>query len=208
MSGRPKWPLPELARIVDNKDDAFFLSRIRTLTPNVTREEATEQFSPGGPLELAYNLLFGRLRSVGDVYIPFKLFQLEVVNADRQERQLLALDAVTGNLDPYHFDQVPSSSEVIVLETRNCPPAIVDETRATELIVDKYRRLLFQRGFFRLRGLHISAVPFPGEIHIPYWVGFRGHSTRVHIQVMDAVRRRREGAKVRKLLEDWLASVP
>ena len=184
------------------------MSRIRVLRPNVTREEATEQFSPGGPVDLARTLVFGRLRSVGDVYIPFKLFQVEVVNAERQERHLLALDAVTGSLDPYHFDEVPSSSEVIVLETRNCPAAVVDETRATELMVDKYRRLLFQRGFFRLRGLHISAVPFPGEIHIPYWVGFRGHGSPVHLQVIDAVRRRQEGAKVRKLLEDWLASVP
>jgi hypothetical protein len=93
-----------------------------------------------------------------------------------------------------------------VLETRNCPPAQLDEARACNLVVEKFRRVLFNHGFFRLGKLHISAAALPGDLHVPYWVGFRGHSSRVHLEIMDAVRRRYEGAKVRKLLESWLAT--
>lgn len=182
------------------------MSRIRSLKPNVTREEAVKQFSSGGPLDLLRGLMFGPLRSVGDVYIPFRLFQLDVTDANKHARHFLALESVNGALDLYHFDQIPSSSEVIVLETRNCPLAELDDSRAAELVVEKFRRVLFSRGFFRLRTPQISAVPLPGEIHIPYWVGFRGHGSRARLEVMDAVRRRYEGAKVRKLLKHWLAS--
>jgi hypothetical protein len=45
----------------------------------------------------------------------------------------------------------------------------------------------------------------PDELHIPYWIGFRGSDDRVRISVIDAVRRRPEGAKVRRLVEEWLA---
>ena len=182
------------------------MSRIRSLKSNVSREDAVKQFSSGGPLDLLRGLVLGPLRSVADVYIPFRLFQVNLTNAGNQERYFLALDAVDGNLDLYHFDQIPSSSEVTVLETRNCPTAELDDTIALKLVIEKFRRVLFSRGFFRLRDLQISAVPLPGEIHVPYWIGFRGHGNRAHLEVIDAVRRRYEGAKVRKLLENWLAS--
>ena len=182
------------------------MSRIRSLKPNVSREEAEKQFSSGGPRDVLRGLLFGPLRSVGEVYLPFRLFQVEVVNAGKREHHFLALDAVNGNLDLYHFDQIPSLSEVTVLETRNCPTAELDDAVAAKLVIEKFRRVLFSRGLFRLRNLQISAVPLPGEIYIPYWVGFRGHGQTAHLEVIDAVRRRYEGAKVRKLLETWLAS--
>jgi hypothetical protein len=182
------------------------MSRIRSLKPNLSRDDAAKQFSPGGPMDLFRGLLFGPLRSVGDIYVPFRLFQVDVTNAGKQDSYFMALEAVHGNLDLYHFDQIPSSSEVTVLETRNCPAAELDDTVATHLVIEKFRRVLFSRGFFRLRGLQVSALPLPGEIHIPYWIGFRGHGNRAHLEVIDAVRRRYEGSKVRKLVEDWLAS--
>ena len=96
---------------------------------------------------------------------------------------------------------------MICLETRNCVPVLLDDALGKELVVAKVRRLLFSTGFFRIRDLRISAEPIPGEIHIPYWVGFRGHGVRARCAVLDAVRRRPEGAKVRRLLENWLTSL-
>jgi hypothetical protein len=182
------------------------MPRIRSLKPNVTAEEAQELFASGGPVQLTGRLLQGPLRSVADVYIPFRLFKVELTNAGRRESHFLAIDAIRGNLDLYHFDQIPSPSEIIVLETRNCPVAALDDAQATELVIQKFRRLLFSRGFFRLRSPSIEATPLPGEIHVPYWVAFRGYGNRARLEVIDAVRRRYEGAKVRKLIEEWLAS--
>jgi hypothetical protein len=46
-----------------------------------------------------------------------------------------------------------------------------------------------------------------GEIYVPYWVGFRGRGSRARLAVIDAVRRKPEGAKVRQLLRTWLTSI-
>ncbi|HKN33283.1 MAG TPA: hypothetical protein VJX16_08600 [Terriglobales bacterium] len=182
------------------------MARIRSLRPNVTREEAVEEFSPAGPLGAVRRLIFGPLRSVADFYVPFRLFQIEVRNADRRERHILGLEAVMGVLDLYHFAQIPGASEIISVDTRNHPESRLDDVRAQELVVDKFQRALFSRGFFRMRELNTVASLLPGDLHIPYWVGFRGSGMRARVSVMDAVRRRTEGAKVRQLLQTWLTA--
>ena len=183
------------------------MARIRSLRPNVSRDEAIDQFSSGGPVELLRQLAFGPVRSVAEFFIPFRLFQVEILNSGKRDRRVLGLDVVTGSLDLYHFEQLPGPGEVVVVESRNCPPALLDDAQAMELLIAKVRRVLFTTGFFRMRNLEISAEPIAGEICIPYWVGFRGRGTQARFVVMDGVRRRIEGAKVRNLLRTWLTSM-
>jgi hypothetical protein len=180
------------------------MARIYSLKPNVAREEAIGHFSPGGPWELLRAVASGPLRSLADFYIPFQLFQVEILNGGKREQRIFGLDAVNGNLDLYHFEQPPGPDDLVCVETRNCPPALLDGARARDLIIAKVQRLLFSSGFFRLRDLHISAEPLRREIYVPYWVGFRGRQNAARLVVMDAVRRRMEGAKVRQILESWL----
>lgn len=179
------------------------MPRIRSLRSNVTREQAEEHFSRTGPIAIMKGLVSGPVRSVAEIYIPFRLFRVEIIEPARTQSQFLAVDVVKGNLDLYQFDQAP---EAIVLETRNCPPSVIDEERAHQLVIEKFRRVVFSQGFFRLRSPEFAATPLPGEIHVPYWVAFRGQGAFAHLEVIDAVRRRPEGAKVRRMLEEWLAS--
>jgi hypothetical protein len=179
------------------------MPRIRSLRPNVTRDEAVEQLA-GGIVGALRSVAQGPVRSVADFYIPFTLFQVTISNAGKQETQVLGLDATSGFLDLYHFEHVPDSSELQSVDTRNCPQARLDAECSQEIIIDKVRRFLFQRGFFRMRDLQIEASALPGEIHVPYWVVFRGRTTGAHLAVLDAVRRKPEGARVRQLLESWL----
>jgi len=183
------------------------VARIRSLRPNVSRDEAIDQFSSGGPVELLRQVAFGPVRSVAEFFIPFRLFQVEILNSGKCDRRVLGLDVVTGSLDLYHFEQLPGPGEVVVVETRNCPRGLLDDAQSKELVVAKVQRVLFTTGFFRMRNLEISAEPIAGEICIPYWVGFRGRGTHARFAVMDAVRRRIEGAKVRTLLKTWLTSM-
>jgi hypothetical protein len=182
------------------------MARIRSLRPNVTREEATEQFSSGLG-DILRTTAFGPLKSVADFYIPFRLFQVEIFNRGKRDQRVFGLDAVNGSLDLYHFEQLPDEREVIYLETRNCSEPLLDEAEAKKIVAAKVQRLLFSTGFFRVRNLRISAEPVAGEIYIPYWVGFRGRGARARFAVMDAVRRKMEGAKVRHLLQAWLTSI-
>ncbi|MGE5735254.1 MAG: hypothetical protein ACM34E_09210 [Acidobacteriota bacterium] len=181
------------------------MPRIRSLRLNVSREEALEQFTQGIP-GIFRSAALGPVRSVADFYVPFGLFQVTIWNAGRHDNQVLGLDSVSGSLDLYHFEHIPDSSELLSIDTRNCPPARLDVDRARDLVVEKVRRMLFQKGCFRMRNLRIEAAPLAGEICIPYWVAFRGRRTRLYISVIDAVRRKPEGAKVRQLLQAWLTT--
>jgi hypothetical protein len=182
------------------------MPRIRCLKPNLSREEALDQMSAGLGARLR-EAAFGPLRWVADFYIPFRLFQIEIVNRGKREQRIFALDAVNGSLDPYHLDQFPGEREVVYVETRNCSEPLLDEAEARRIMITKVQRLLFSTGFFRVRDLRIAAEPVAGEIYIPYWIGFRGRGARPHFAVIDAVRGKPEGAKVRQLLQAWLTAV-
>jgi hypothetical protein len=150
--------------------------------------------------------LSGPLRSVADFYIPFRIFAVEINNAGKKDRRLFGLDAVSGSLDPYYFDHLPASEEIREFETRNRLTANLAPVQAQQIAITKIQRLLFTRGFFRIRNLAISINPNPQEIHIPYWVGFRGRDRSASFEVIDAVRRQPEGARVRRMLQDWLTT--
>ncbi len=184
------------------------MAEIRSLKPNVTIEQAVRQFTGAGLLSQFRYAAFGPLCSVAGLYIPFRLFEVTVFNQGKCNRYTLGLDMVTGSLNPYGFSMLPSDHEVLCHETRNCVPSSLNDTEANELILVKVQRILFSSGFFRIRNLRIKAQAVPGELHVPYWVGFRGKSERAHVTVMDAVRRRLEGGKVRSLLQNWLHNFP
>jgi hypothetical protein len=179
---------------------------IRSLRPNVTRDEAIRVFSRGA-WGVIQSSIAGRLRSVAEFYVPFQLYRVEICNRGKRENRCFGLDAVTGSLDLYHFEQLPTEAEIICRESRNCIRPRLEENEAAELLRAKVRRMLFNSGFFRIHNLEIRVEPLHGEIHIPYWVGFRGQNRHATLVVLDAVRRRMEGAKLRQLLEAWLTSV-
>jgi len=177
------------------------------LRANVTREEAMAQFSSPGVGTSLRNAVYGPLRSVADFYIPFLLFQVEIENRGQSISRIYGLDAINGSLDPYEFEDFPGPSDILYLETRNCAKPLLDEADAKELLIAKIRKVHFATGFFRMSNFRINAQPVPGEIHIPYWIGFRGRGPRARVAIIDAMRRTVEGAKVRHLLQEWLTSI-
>lgn len=180
------------------------MSAIRSLKANVSRSEAEQHFT-GGTFSLA-RMFRDPARSIADLYIPFRLFQVKIVTGAREQSHIFGLEAVQGILDLYEFPALPGAESVMSLETRNVLQTRLSADQAKEEVLAKVRRLVFSRGFFRLRDLRFEAVEVPGEICIPYWVCFRGDDGQVRISVLDAVRRRPEGAKVRRLVEQWLQS--
>lgn len=179
---------------------------IHSLKPNVTQVEAIETFGAHGILGVLRCLHTGRLRSVAEVYVPFRLYRVQIWNASQRQLRWFALDAVSGALDLYEFERAPDCSALVQVETRNRLKPILEEDRARQLLADKLQRLIFQRGFFRIRDLQIHPELIPLEIHVPFWVGFYGPEKSVRLRVLDAVRRRVEGSKARALFESWLVS--
>jgi hypothetical protein len=173
------------------------------LRANVTQAEAVDAFR-GGVAALRWLPLARRLRSVALVYVPFRLYRFEIANGTRTSEAWLALDAVDGSLDPYRFEGPPDAA-LVEVETRNRVEARLDPERSATLLEDKLRRMVFQAGFFRVRELRFHAPGVPLDLHVPFWLGFYGRAAEARLRVLDAVRRRFEGAKARTLFEHWLA---
>jgi len=183
----------------------FQTRKIRSLKPNVSRAQAIQHFSAGA-LNLTANLTRGRIRSIAELYIPYRSFRVKITSAGREQSRISALDAVQGVLDLFEFRAHPTDSDLLTVETRNVLPSSLDEIQLRDRIIAKVRRIVFAQGFFKLRDLQINAEVIPGEYCVPYWVCFRGVDERAHLAVLDAVRRKREGAKVRHMIEEWLTA--
>jgi hypothetical protein len=176
---------------------------IRALKPNVTQEEAVRAFSGAGVSALYWRVRSGPLRRIADAYVPYFLYRVKYVSTPAR---LFAIDAVDGSLDLFEFPRIPAERELLEMQSRNRLKATLTEERAAELLRDKVLRVIFQQGFFKLRDAHIEIRPVSYELHLPYWLGFHERGGAVHCRVMDAVRRRMEGAKACAFFEQWLAA--
>jgi hypothetical protein len=183
------------------------MTRVHSLRPNVTAHEAVTLLQGAGASRLLRRVANGPLRRVAPLYVPFRAYAVSIRNGHWDDTQFFAVDAVTGALDLYRFSELPSPDDLVVVETRNRVTPTLDDAATRDRVIEKVRRALYQTGFFRLRSLRLDAhaVALP-DVHVPYWVGFFGARDRVGLAVIDAVRRRSEGSRVRDLVRGWLAS--
>jgi hypothetical protein len=178
-------------------------SVIHALKPNVTQAEAVRTFSGAGVSALYWRMRSGPLRRIADAYVPYYLCRVKYAGAPAR---LFAIDAVDGSLDLFEFPRVPIEHDLLALDGRNRLQATLTEERAAELLRDKVLRVIFQQGFFKIRDARLEITPVRCELHLPYWLGFHERDGSVHCRVMDAVRRRMEGAKASAFFEQWLAA--
>jgi len=181
-------------------------SAIRVLQANVTQDEAVLSFRSGLFSAAYWRIRCGPLRRIADAYVPFWVFRVRYTIGEASKTRFFALDAVLGSLDLFEFPHVPQENELHTIETRNRLTPHLTETAAEELLRTKVLRVLFQQGFFKLRGLKLEIERVPIELHLPYWLAFYGSNGAARCRVLDAVRRRIEGAKASSFFEEWLSA--
>jgi hypothetical protein len=182
------------------------MSVIRTLKPNVTEKEAMRTFSARGISAFFWRMRSGPLRKIAAAYVPFRLYRVRYELGRTPYTRLFALDAVDGSLDLFEFPRVPGDRELLTLDSRNRLAPALSEDRAAELLREKVLRIVFQQGFFKLREPRFEITREHCEIYLPYWLGFYGGGAEARCRVLDAVRRRIEGAKASAFFEHWLAA--
>jgi hypothetical protein len=121
------------------------------------------------------------------------------------QTRFFAIDAVDGSLDLFEFPSVPKDDQLLAVETRNCVRPSLTDARAEGLLREKVLRVIFQQGFFKLREPKLKVAREALDLHLPYWLAFYGKEA-LRCRVMDAVRRRIEGAKASAFFEEWLAA--
>jgi hypothetical protein len=182
------------------------ITTIRSLKPNVSRKDAIGVFSSRGFANRVWQMRNGPLQRIADAYVPCRIYGVRYELGSRMQTRFFALDAVDGSLDLFEFPRMPSPQEFLPIETRNFLRPSLTGARAEELLREKILRVIFQHGFFKLRERGLAVVREPLELHLPYWLGLYGRRGVVRCRVMDAVRRRVEGAKASAFFEQWLAA--
>jgi len=178
---------------------------IQTLKPNVTQQEALRTFSSVGPSALYWRMRSGPLRRIADVYVPYWLYRVQYNLGRAAHATLFAIDAVNGSLDLFTFPRIPDENQLVSIHTRNRVAPALPQSAAEALLRQKVLRVIFQQGFFKVRDLRLEIALLPLELHVPYWLGFYGNAA-ARCRVLNAVRRRIEGAKASALFESWLAA--
>ena len=165
--------------------------RIACLQSNVSREQATRMCQT--PLR---QLRHGRLRLILDFYVPYHFYRLE---SSEHSNLLMAIDAVTGRLDPYQFSGVPQTDQI---ETRHFISIQIGEKESLRSLEEKRLRMAMMNGFFKLSDQTVS-WQFVACLHLPYWIGIYERHGRAHLEIVEALRGRFEGAKMRDLVAGW-----
>jgi hypothetical protein len=181
------------------------MESICSLKPNVSQEEAVRRFTSAGLGAFYWRTRSGPLRRIADVYVPFLLYRVRYEIGRVAPTRFFAIDAVDGSLDLFEFPGVPASAELLTVETRNRVPSALTNTNAEILLRDKILRVIFQQGFFKLREPKLEVTQEALDLHLPYWLAFYGKEA-ARCRVMDAIRRRIEGAKASAFFEEWLAT--
>jgi hypothetical protein len=182
---------------------------ILSVPPNVSREDALGIFGGSDVSTMFWRMRKGRLQTVADAYVPYRFFRVEMTGRSTSLVHIYAIDSVDGSLDPYEFVSLPDAQSLIHVETRNHMAPALNDVQAQSRLRERVLRMIFQRGFFKVRTPDVKLESLATEIYMPYWLGFYGRNRdggQVRCRVIDAVRRRVEGAKARAFFESWLAA--
>src|SRR5262249_24259919 len=160
---------------------------------------------PGG----VRRLMYGPLRSVAQIHLPFRLHLVTIRRGRRNQCMVIGIDAVSGDLDLYRFDEPWPSQAVVQVRTRNHLEALLPSPAAGDIVAARVQRLMYQRvGFLAIGACRLDVQPVGDVLYVPYWLGFFGRRETASLVVMDAVRRQIEGVKVRRLVEQWITDSP
>jgi hypothetical protein len=182
---------------------------IKSFPSRLTRDQAAALLDSAAPFGLGRILrraCTGPLRSIADVYVPFRIYRVETENALSLGARLIAVDCVNGTLDPYRFDFVPHESKLVCVQTKNSLKATLREEKTGEIASDHVLREIYRAEFLRLAPIRLRAELLSREFYIPFWIGFFGRREAVRLRALDGVSRRMQGAKACAFFMAWLSS--
>jgi hypothetical protein len=175
---------------------------ITSIKPNISRAEAVAKFH--GRFNELRN---GRLRIVTDFYIPYRVFRLTRSDRRSSSDVFIAADAVTGKLDLIQFDRLPEEGACMAVDTAMVAEERVDEEESYRLVRESMMRSIFMKGFYKLSRVNVE-IELAASAHILYWVGVYERNERARLEIINALRGRFEGAKLREMVAEWFQPRP
>jgi hypothetical protein len=147
-------------------------------------------------------LRHGRLQMALEFHIPYQFFRAVFSAGKDSQPLIMALDAVTGKLDPYNFDEMPAEEFLVQVDTPNFIEPRIDKQGALKHFEQMLFRSRLLKGAFKISNVKINAE-YVTTYYIPYWVGVYERRDQARIEVIDALRGRMEGRKIRDMVTEW-----
>src|SRR5439155_768194 len=119
-----------------------------TLRARLTEREAVDAFTGGAARHVIGLIRRDQLRSIAPVYVPYHLFRVEISDRGQQQTVFLAIDAVIGSLDLYHFAPDRAELDLVDVHSRNRIAAAVTADDAWPPVADQLRRFGHRRRIF------------------------------------------------------------
>src|ERR1700753_666260 len=99
--------------------------QIRTFKSGANREIALKKLSPNDLSGLLRRYISGQMFGMSEIFIPYRLYKIKDHDRGFTATQFLAVDSVSGTLDPIDFSG--TALEYDSYETRNILPQKVSE---------------------------------------------------------------------------------
>ena len=172
------------------------------------RQTPAGVFKRPGWRPLYWRMTAGSLQRIAVAYMPYQFYRSALRMARAPQMRFVRHGCVDGSLDLFEFPRLPGVPTLVtVAHPQPAGAQPVGGLRAEELLREKALRAIFQQGFFKVRGqkLRDYRVDRTWCTCPTGWV-FTLPARYVRCRVMDAVRRRIEGAEASALFEQWLAA--
>jgi hypothetical protein len=139
---------------------------------------------------------------MSECFIPYRLYKVKIYDRGATVIRLLAVDSVSGTLDPIEFSGTTLESGCH--ETRNVLPQKLSEDETRAIVLRQARRIVFSSALIQSSNPSIEVDLVQSDFYLSYWIGFYGDKKDMDLLVLNATILSYEGGKLTECVKAWI----
>jgi hypothetical protein len=176
--------------------------QIRAFKSAMNSEMAQRKLSSNGLGGLLRRCISGKILALSEIFIPYRLYKIKTQDCGARAIRFLAVDSVSGTLDPIEFSG--TGMEYECRETRNILPQKISEDETRAIVVSKLQRAVFSSSLFQFRNTSFVLELVEPDFYLPYWIGFYGDRKNIDLLVLNSITHAFEGGRMTACVKAWL----
>ena len=129
------------------------------------------------------------------LYLPYYCFEMELVGSGEPQLVRVAVDGLIG--DALFF--ITRKFETNPVENQLTGDFEINESRAQEIAVDQYKRMLLEHGLRNKTATTVNDISEADRMLFPFWIGYIQKGGNFDFKALDAVSGELQGVRMRKV---------